>query len=141
MAQEIPSHLDNIKQSKSLIDLESYSDGVFALDDYVLTYLFDDIILVELIDEVNDGQGSAIQRNGIFVPTNALTKAWRKGRVVLRGPNAQFCDNDDIVIFPNDKGVTVSNIIIADYGKVKKGMFLNEQRIFGICKKLENATS
>jgi len=141
MPQEIPSHLDNLKQSRSLIDLESYSDGVFALDDYVLSHLLDDIILVELIDEVSDGQGSAIQRNGIFVPTNAMTKAWRKGRVILRGPNAQFCENFDIVIFPNDKGVTVSNIIVEGHGKIKKGMFLNEQRVFGICSKIENATS
>ena len=41
----------------------------------------------------------------------------------------------DIVIFPNDKGVTVSNMDIDGYGVVKKGMFLNEQRLFGIAKK------
>jgi len=43
----------------------------------------------------------------------------------------------DIVIFPNNLGVVVANIEI-DNGegvyKVSKGIFLNEARIFGICK-------
>jgi hypothetical protein len=37
-------------------------------------------------------------------------------------------------MFPNDKGAPVSNMEIEGYGKIKKGMFLNEQRLFGICK-------
>ena len=47
-----------------------------------------------------------------------------------------YCKKDDIVIFPNDKGVTVANMEIEGYGKIKKGMFLNEQRLFGIAKKM-----
>ena len=137
MAAEIPAHLDNLKNSKSLIDLESCSNGVFALDDYSLSFVFDDIVLVEMIDEVDDGMGSAIQRNGLYVPTNAMTKAWRKGRVVLTGPSTQYCKRGDIVVFPNDKGASVSNLIVDGHGKVNKGMFLNEQRLFGICKKLD----
>jgi hypothetical protein len=133
MAAELPTHLDNLKNSKSLIDLESHSEGVFGLDDYVLSFVFDDIVLVEFVDEVQD----AIKRNGLYVPTNATTKAWRKGKVVLVGPSAQYCKLGDIVVFPNDKGASVANLQVEGYGKVVKGMFLSEQRLFGICKPIE----
>ena len=134
MRQEMPTHLDNLKNTKGLIDLDGNSEGFFGLDDYKLSFVFDDIVLVEFVDEVEDNNGSAIKRNGIYVPTNANTKAWRKGKAVLVGPNAKFTSVGDIVIFPNDKGATVANMEIDGYGTVKKGMFLNEQRIFGIAK-------
>jgi cellobiose-specific phosphotransferase system component IIB len=130
---EIPTHLDNLKHKKGLIDLESNSEGSFGLEDYSLSFVYDDIVLVELIDEITDEKGSALMRNGLYIPTNANTKAWRKGKVVLVGPHVEFTDVGDIVIFPNDKGATVANIDVVDYGIVKKGMFLNEQRLFGTC--------
>jgi cellobiose-specific phosphotransferase system component IIB len=135
MAIELPSHMDNVKHKKGMIDLDGNSEGFFGLDDYKLSFVFDDIVLVEFVDEVEDSKGSAVMRNGLYVPTNVNTKAWRKAKVVLTGPNVQFCKKDDIVIFPNDKGVSVANLDIDGYGKVKKGMFLNEQRMFGIAKK------
>lgn len=135
MAIELPSHMDNVKHKKGMIDLDANSEGFFGLDDYKLSFVFDDIVLVEFVDEVEDSKGSAVMRNGLYVPTNVNTKAWRKAKVVLTGPNVQFCKKDDIVIFPNDKGVSVANLDIDGYGKVKKGMFLNEQRMFGIAKK------
>jgi cellobiose-specific phosphotransferase system component IIB len=137
MAIELPSHMDNVKHKKGMIDLDANSEGFFGLDDYKLSFVFDDIVLVEFVDEVADSQGAAIMRNGIFVPTNANTKAWRKAKVVLTGPNVAYCKKDDIVIFPNDKGVTVSNMEIEGYGTIKNGMFLNEQRMFGIASKKE----
>jgi cellobiose-specific phosphotransferase system component IIB len=135
MAIEIPSHMDNVKHKKGMIDLDGNSEGSFGLDDFELSFIFDDIVLVEFIDEVEDSKGSAVMRGGLYIPTNVNTKAWRKAKVVLVGPNVQFCKKDDIVVFPNDKGVTVSNLDVSGYGKVKKGMFLNEQRMFGIAKK------
>jgi hypothetical protein len=135
MAIEVPSHMDNVKHKKGMIDLDGNSEGFFGLDDYKLSFVFDDIVLVEFVDEVEDSKGSAVMRNGLYVPTNVNTKAWRKAKVVLTGPNVQFCKKDDIVIFPNDKGVSVANLDIDGYGKVTKGMFLNEQRMFGIAKK------
>ena len=135
MAIELPSQLDNVKHKKGMIDLDGNSEGFFGLDDYKLSFVFDDIVLVEFVDEVEDAQGSAVMRNGLYVPTNVNTKAWRKAKVVLVGPTVSFCKKDDIVIFPNDKGVTVSNMEIEGYGTVKKGMFLNEQRMFGIASK------
>ena len=32
-------------------------------------------------------------------------------------------------------GVTISGVHVTDKGPVKKGIFLNEERMFGICKK------
>lgn len=136
---ELATQYDNLKQKKGMIDLDANSEGFFGLDDFSLSFVFDDIVLVEFIDEVEDGQGSAVLRGGLYVPTNANTKAWRKAKVVLTGPNVNYAKKDDIVIFPNDKGASVSNMEIAGYGKVKKGMFLNEQRIFGICKQDEKS--
>jgi co-chaperonin GroES (HSP10) len=135
IVNDIPSHADNVKHKKGLIDLSSHSEGFFGLDDYKLSKLFDDIMLVEFVDEVEDNKGSAIMRNGIFVPTNATTKAWRKAKVILAGPNVVYTKVGDIVLFPNDKGATVSNIVVEGHGTIGKGMFLNEQRLFGILTK------
>jgi hypothetical protein len=73
-----------------MIDLDSNSEGFFGLDDYKLSFVFDDIVLVEFVDEVEDSKGSAVMRNGLYVPTNVNTKAWRKAKVVLTGPNVAF---------------------------------------------------
>lgn len=126
--------IDVLEPRKSLIDLDSYGKGSFGLDDYVLSFLFDDILLVEYVDEVNDSQGDAVLRNGVYVPTNALIKAWRKAKVILAGPSVKYCKPGDIVLFPHDKGVSVANVNIEGHGNIKKGVFLNEQRLFGICK-------
>tara|TARA_R110000803_G_scaffold208606_1_gene277385 strand:- start:39 stop:455 length:417 start_codon:yes stop_codon:yes gene_type:complete len=134
----MPANIDILKPQEHLIDLSSHSEGDIGLsDDFELSFIFDDILLVEYIDESEDGD---IQRNGIFVPTNAITKAWRKAKVILAGPKAKYAQEDDIVIFPHNLGVTISNMDIAGKGKVKKGVFLNEDRIFGICKLKDDST-
>ena len=128
--------IDSLATKRSLIDLEGHSDGDFGLgDEFLLSFVFDDIILVEFIDESSEeGAGDAIKRGGIFIPTNALNKTWRKAKVILAGPKAEYTKKGDIVMFPNDKGVTISNVDIEGHGMVKKGMFLNEDRLFGISK-------
>ena len=128
----MPLDIDLLPTTRSLIDLSSHSSGDFGLEDYELSFILDDIILVEYVDISSDGD--SIKRNGLFVPTNALTKAWRKARVILTGPNVKHAKKGDIVVFPNNLGVSVSNMDIEGYGKIKKGIFLNESRIFGICK-------
>ena len=123
--------IDTLATQKHLIDLTSHSEGDMGLtDDFELQMIFDDILLVEYVDENETGE---IQRNGIYVPTNAITKAWRKARVVLAGPKAEYCNVGDVVIFPSNLGVTVANLDVGGK-KVKKGIFLNEDRLFGICK-------
>lgn len=130
--------IDQITPTRSLIDLSAHSAGDFGIDDYTLSFIFDDILLVEYVDLADNGDG--ITRNGIFIPTNALSKAWRKGRVIIAGPKAQYTKPGDVVIFPNNLGVTVANIDVESYGKLEKGIFLNENRIFGICKKKDDST-
>lgn len=127
----MPADIDQLAPTRSLIDLSSHSDGNFGMDDFVLSQVYNDIILVEFIDLSEDGD--AILRGGIFIPTNAVTKAWRKAKVVLVGTEVKNTKPGDIVMFPNDKGVTITGMEIDGYGKIKKGMFLNEQRLFGKC--------
>ncbi len=123
--------IDTLAPQKHLIDLSPNSQGDVGLsDEFELTMIFDDILLVEYVDDNDTGE---IQRNGIFVPTNALTKAWRKAKVILAGPKAEYTKPGDIVIFPNNLGVTVANIDV-NGSTIKRGIFLNEDRLFGICK-------
>jgi len=123
--------IDNLAPTRSLIDLSNPDKGDFGIDDFELSFVFDDILLIEYIDETAEGE---VERNGILVPTNALTKAWRKGKVILAGPDAKYAKEGDIVIFPNNMGVTISGVDVTNRGKVTKGIFLNEERMFGICK-------
>ena len=86
----MPAHesIDRLPSQKHLIDLSTHSEGDIGLtDDFELNFIFDDILLVEYVDENDEGE---IQRNGIFVPTNAVTKAWRKARVILTGPKTEY---------------------------------------------------
>lgn len=128
----MPAHesIDRLPSQKHLIDLSTHSEGDIGLtDDFELNFIFDDILLVQYVDENDEGE---IQRNGIFVPTNAVTKAWRKARVILTGPKVEYVKVGDVVIFPNNLGVSISNLDI-NGKKLKKGIFLNEDRLFGIC--------
>ena len=128
---------DNLAPTKSLIDLSNPDAGEFGIDDYELDFIFDDILLIEYVDETEHGD---VMKGGIVVPSNALNKAWRKGKVILSGPDAKYTKEGDIVIFPNNMGVTISGVTITGKGKVKKGVFLNEERMFGICKLKDDNT-
>tara|TARA_R110002167_G_scaffold309398_1_gene514223 strand:- start:4574 stop:4969 length:396 start_codon:yes stop_codon:yes gene_type:complete len=122
--------IDTLATQKHLIDLSTNSEGDIGLtDDFELNMIFDDILLVEYIDENDTGE---IERNGIFVPTNAVSRAWRKARVILKGPKSQYVEEGDIVIFPNNLGVTIANLDV-NGTRLKKAIFLNEDRLFGIC--------
>ena len=127
--------IDNLAPTKSLIDLTTKDKGDFGLEEYDLTFLFDDILLIEYVDLAEDGNtGDAVERNGILIPTNTLTRAWRKGKVILSGPDTKYAKEGDVVLFPNNMGVTISGVTIPDKGVVTRGVFLNEERMFGICK-------
>lgn len=129
--------IDQLKPKKSLINLDDpTSDGDISKifdEDYELSFLFDDIILVEYIDERSDEVGDTVVRGGIHIPTNALNRAWRKGRIILKGPKTEYVNIGSIVVFPNNVGMTISNVNIKGKGKLRKGIFLNEARLFGIC--------
>ena len=118
---------------KSLIDFSSLPKNSFnsVFYGYNLKTVLDDILLCTFVDETEDG--TSIIRNGLHVPVNTDTKAWRIGEVILAGPNVKYAKKGEYVCFPNNLGVPVANIDIEGYGTLKKGIFLNEQRIFGIC--------
>jgi len=129
----MPLDIDTLPTQKSLIDLSELPKNSFnsVFYGYNLKQVLDDILLVKLVDETEDGTN--IVRNGIVVPINTDTKAWRFGEVVLAGPTTKYVKVSDIVCFPNNLGVPVANLEVDNYGTLKKGIFLNEQRIFGIC--------
>ena len=131
----MPVNIDNLVPERHLIDLSSHSQGDFGGDDFIMDFIYNDVLLVEYIDLTPDGD--SILRNGIAVPVNSVTKAWRKGRVLIAGPKVEHTKPGDIVMFPNDKGLAVSRMPIMLNGKeytVKFGIFLNEDRMFGKCK-------
>jgi len=129
----MPLDIDTLPTQKSLIDLSELPKNSFnsVFFGYNLKTVLDDVLLVRYVDETEDG--SSIVRNGIVVPINADTRAWRIGEVILCGPTAKHVKKGDYVCFPNNLGVPVANLDIDGYGTLKKGLFLNEQRIFGIC--------
>tara|TARA_R110002167_G_scaffold317189_1_gene522869 strand:+ start:491 stop:928 length:438 start_codon:yes stop_codon:yes gene_type:complete len=139
MSNQRPS-IDTIEPSKSLIDLSNaHEDSLDStLVGYAVESLEDDIVLVEFIDRLETGE--EIIRDGIVVPINTNTKAWRIGKVVMQGNSALTTTSGDSVTFPNNLGVPVSNIVVkhpdGKFQTVKKGQFINAQRIFGKLHKL-----
>lgn len=117
---------------KGTIQLDNYVGSEnFNLFGYELAHVLDDIILVKYVD-CND-EGTEILKDGVWVPINTSTFTWRIGEVLLAGPNCDLVKVGDHVCFPNDKGIAVGNLEIAEHGKVKNSCFLNEDRIFGVC--------
>jgi len=129
----MPADIDLLPVHKSLIDLSELPKNSFnsVFYGYNLKTVLDDVLLVKYVDETEDG--SSIIRKGIIIPINADTKAWRIGEVILAGPTVKYVKRGDHVCFPNNLGVPVANLDIDGYGNLKKGLFLNEQRIFGVC--------
>lgn len=148
--------IDLLKPERHLVDLYSHSDGDFGgTDNLIISDVLGDILLVEYVDLVDEG-GDFISKNGIVVPVNTLTNAWRKGRVLLAGVDVKHTKVGDYVIFPNNLGIAVNKLPIALATSVthisehdnlpyavsiehseyvtKKAVFLNEDRLFGKCK-------
>ena len=123
--------IDNLTPTRKLIDLTSYSGGEdITLYGYELSRLYDDIILLTMVDESEDGE--RVLRDGIYIPINANTKAWRIGKVMLRGPSCTSVKTGNHVVFPGDKGIPVKNMHVKGIGQIKTGFFINEERIFGV---------
>ena len=118
---------------RGLIDLDLYRNDTFALMGYTLSNVLDDIILVRYAD-LGDEHGDTVVRNGIAIPLAHVEKAWRIGEIVLAGPNCRYIEVGDFICFPSDKGIPCSNLDVEGKGVLKDAVFLNEARIFGICK-------
>lgn len=129
--------VDKLAPKKGLIDLTGFAKNSFDsfFIGYQLSQVLDDIILVKYVDEGNTS--NEIIRGGIVVPVNADSHAWRIGEVILAGGNCQLVEKGDFICFPNNLGINIANIEIEGYGLLKSGHFINEQRIFGVVKPLE----
>lgn len=126
--------IDVLATQKSHLDLsDSQLPSDFGFGDYTLSKLYDDVILLEYVDIVSGDGADYIERNGIAIPISQVTNAWRKGKVVLLGPSVRYTKLGDIVVFPNNMGIPITNLEVEGHGKLKNGLFLNEQRMFGIC--------
>lgn len=116
-----------------LIDLDLYRNDNFSLFGFKLSKVLDDIILIKYAD-LGDEQGRTIMRNGIAIPLAHVERAWRIGKIVLAGPNCKYVKVGDHICFPSDKGIPCSNLDVYGVGVLRDATFLNESRIFGICK-------
>ena len=131
-------NIDKLPVTKSLIDLGSYSSSSFdsVFSGYDLDKILDDVILAEFVDLA--GEKDEIVRNGIIVKTNAMTNAWRLAKAILLGPNCKLVKKGDTIMFPNNMGVQISKIEVVGHGLVRNGIFINEQRSFGVCRPRKN---
>ena len=132
------ANIDQLIPTKSIIDLSTHSDNDFGLSDYDLCSLFDDLLLAEFADETIDGD---IMRDGVIVPGNSVQRAWRVGKVLLAGCGCQNAKSGDYIIFPHDKGIPISGITVEGYGKLAHGIFLNEERLFGVVKPKDESSA
>jgi hypothetical protein len=111
---------------KGKIQIENYPAESIMLDGWNLTKVLDDILMCQYIDTNEDG--TEVKRGSLYVPINVTTFAWRLAKVILAGPKCSTVKAGDIIMFPNDKGLQVANL-----NDMKNIVFLNENRIFGVC--------
>lgn len=109
-----------------LVQIENYKSGSMELDEWNLTKVLDNILMVQYIDVNEDG--TEVNRNGIWLPINAVNHVWRIGKVILAGPDCRTVKEGDNIVFPNDKGIQIASL-----NDLKHIVFLNEDRIFGVC--------
>jgi hypothetical protein len=122
---QIPHSHRLVRENNGLADLDPYSNCPLP-EDYEITELLGDVIQVVYADTAEDGK--SLIRNGIVLPAEVVdNKAWRVGKVLMAGPNTKQVKAGHYVIFPGDKGIKG----IQKNGKLN--IFLNEERIFGIC--------
>ena len=99
--------------------------------------------LIDLTDSHNNTLDGIIDQDyelGLVICQH-FGVAWRKGEVILAGPDCKYIKGGEVVIFPNNLGVGIANADISGYGILKKGIFLNESRLFGIAKKKDESKS
>lgn len=126
--EQIPHSHTLARKNNGLSDIDPYQNCPLP-EDFEITELLGDVIQVVYADVAADGK--SLIRNGIILPEEVVdNRSWRVGRVVLAGPDTKQVKAGHYVIFPGDKGIKG----IQKDGKLN--IFLNEERIFGICKPL-----
>ena len=111
--------------NKGIVRLEDYTNSDLNLTGWKLTKVLDDILMCQFVDISADG--TEINRGGIWVPIHTALQAWRVAKVLLAGPRAKT-KAGQYVIFPSTFGLKANNI-----NNLKHIVFLNEDRIFGVC--------
>jgi hypothetical protein len=112
------------------VQLDLYKGSSLELIDWKLDKVLDDILMCQYVDVNEDG--TEVKRGSIWVPINTVHFAWRVAKVLLAGPKCQTVKEGDHIIFPNDKGIQVTNL-----NGLKNIVFLNESRIFGVCSPID----
>jgi len=108
------------------IQIEHYQGKSYELDDWNITKVLDNILMIQYAD-INES-GTEIRRGSLWIPINAVEHTWRVGKVILAGPDCKIVKEGDHVVFPNDRGLKVNSI-----NGLSNVAFLNEDRIFGVC--------
>ena len=128
------ANIDQITPTESLMDLSRYTSSEFTIPDHQIEQLFDDVILAEYVDVSPDG--NAIKRGGIFIPLNTAPRAWRVAQVLLVGDKCTSVKPGDRIVFPGDMGIPITKLqytsIDGVSAQVINGVFLNEERVFGV---------
>ena len=123
---QIPHSHRLARNNNGIADIDPYQNCPLP-EDFEITELLGDVIQVVYADVAEDG--CSLIRNGIILPNDVVdNKAWRVGKVILVGPGCKQVKAGDHVIFPGDKGIKG----LQKNGKLN--VFLNEERIFGICR-------
>lgn len=114
------------KENRGLPSLDlTEMQGITIPTDFEITGVLGDILMCEIVDE--DAQGDVL-RNGIWLKQEVTQKMWRVAKVVKIGPHcSENIKIDDYVMYPSDKGLPMMK-------HHKKYIFLNEPRIFCICR-------
>lgn len=107
------------------INMDSYR-GSHIPDEWEITGVLGDIIRAEYIDCTEDGE--YISRDGILVDNKVSQYTWRVAKVINAGPACKDVKENDLIMFPNDKGIPMTNVNGHNY------IFLNEARIFAFVK-------
>jgi len=128
-------------QVGATIQVDQYNGGTstFSIYGFEMSDTIGDILCVQFADCSDSGQ--EIMRGGILVPMGATDqqKAWRIGKVLLAGKGCRTVKKGDYVSFPGDRGLKASNLCVEGIeGEVRNAVFLNEERIFGIVKPVDN---
>ena len=126
MEEQTPHSHRLTRENNGLAEIDQYKNCPLP-EDYEITELLGDTIQI-VYSDVDPADGRSLVRNGIVIPNSvAEQKAWRVGEVILAGPGTRQVKKGHFVIFPGDKGLPAIN------KDGRMSMFLNEERIFGIC--------
>ena len=95
---------------------------------YEIESVLGDILMCEVVDENESGE---VKRDGIWLKQDIVGKMWRVARVAKIGPEcSKNVKIGDYIMYPSDKGLPMLK-------HKKKYIFLNEPRIFCVCKPVE----